>query len=283
MADVAAPAAQAPARAALAAAAAGRRFVASLSRERFRAQLPMALAELERGSGGELQALLDARLGALSRASVDDVLAAGREGQGLITDALSDVLSAAELLGTPGELLRDVRGMLGAVSVLRRPASALAPSAAAAEAARADGPVPLDLAPRALLTRVQRLRADGAERFRAGDTHAAAVALERAWRLLRPYEERWTRARGHQAAEQLRASHLGVVLNLALCYLRGPQEPLRALECCREALVLEPGHATATLRRVQALKLLGLAEHADLELVGDALAPCDLRDHPEMA
>lgn len=252
-----------------------RRCGATLSKERFAAQLPRALSDLEEGDSTELQLLMDARLGNLCRAGVDEILAAGEQALSHILEALTQVVQVASSMGTRPERLRDVHNMLETLQKLQGCHSSRAGK---------EEQVPMDLAPKALLARLQRLRRESGDCFKSGERQAAALQLEKALQLLQPYKHRWLGAaaqKGGSSLEQLRVTHAAVLMNLSLCYLQGqppaqPPQPARVLECCREALELGADNSKAHYRKGKALLILGLPAQAEQELVRAAeLDPAD--------
>lgn len=141
------------------------------------------------------------------------------------------------------------------------------PEEAAAAASEGGG-----LSLESLQGEVQQLREQGTAHFKRGEVWLAAQRYERCIELLGPHEMRWRGIlKENEVAKQLCATALAVLTNLAQCHLQGdppelPVEPARALECCQEALELDPKSTKALFRKGKALSALGRHSEAEMAL-----------------
>lgn len=140
-----------------------------------------------------------------------------------------------------------------------------------------------------LLTKAQAFREEGGDYFNERAIHCATSSYDSALQLLRPHQRRWqaksetdtSLGEEEDLVARLRAAHLAVLTNLALCLLQGeppeiPPEPDRALECCQQALYLDSNNLKALFRKGKALAALRRFGQAETAIFRAArLAPQD--------
>jgi len=108
------------------------------------------------------------------------------------------------------------------------------------------------------LQAAELMREEGNTKFRAKDFLGAEQDYLKALQLLEESKVGGSCKAGDAERARYKACRVPVLLNLALCYLkRQPCEAFRALVCCDEVLLLEPGHPKATYRRAKAFLELG--------------------------
>jgi tetratricopeptide (TPR) repeat protein len=130
------------------------------------------------------------------------------------------------------------------------------------------------------LERAGDLRAEGTERFKAGDFDAASKGYEAALALLQPAPAGFDAAAGKAQVDELR---LPCLLNLAACRLR-QSRPFEAITACDTAVEIDAASAKAWFRRGQACSALGQHEAARKNLMQACkLAPTsrEIRDEYE--
>eukprot|EP00747_Dinoflagellata_sp_TGD_P163339 gnl/TRDRNA2_/TRDRNA2_181912_c0_seq1.p1 gnl/TRDRNA2_/TRDRNA2_181912_c0~~gnl/TRDRNA2_/TRDRNA2_181912_c0_seq1.p1 ORF type:complete len:611 (+),score=157.31 gnl/TRDRNA2_/TRDRNA2_181912_c0_seq1:160-1833(+) len=116
-------------------------------------------------------------------------------------------------------------------------------------------PAPKPKDPEERLKAAETAKEDGNKKFKEGDIKGAKLEYEKVIDLADPKSDRG------------KAVRLPALLNLALCCLKSePCEGFRALECCEDALEMEPENPKATYRKGKALIELGELKEAEWEL-----------------